>query len=87
MDYSTILPLILLLLLKLEIHQSNLALQLQEPKAAEWFGEDVHDLLAGLDELKDDLSSIDAVLKEMVLTRDVLALVMEDEVPGEGDGG
>jgi hypothetical protein len=40
-------------------------------------GEDVRELSAGLDELEDDLSSIDAIPKEMKLDVDVL---------GEGDG-
>jgi hypothetical protein len=85
-DYLTILPQILLLLVELEIHHSNLAPQLQELKAP-WFGEDVRELLAGLDELEDDLSSINFITKKVILDVDVLALVGEDRVLGEGDGG
>ena len=84
-DYLTNLPLILLpLLLGLELHHANLVLQ---PKAPKWLGEDVRELSAGLDKLEDDLSSIDAIPKEMKLDVDVLALVVKDIVLGEGNGG
>ena len=42
---------------------------------------------AGLNELEDELSSIDAIPKEMKLDVDVLAPVVEDRILGEGDGG
>ena len=42
---------------------------------------------AGLDELDDDLPSIDAVPEEVELDVNVLAPVVEDKVLGEGDGG
>ena len=48
-NYSTILPLILLLLL--DFHHSNLGPQLHEPKTAEWLGEDVCELSSGFDKL------------------------------------
>ena len=41
----------------------------------------------GLNELEDELSSIDAIPKEMKLDVDVLAPVVEDRILGEGDGG
>jgi hypothetical protein len=44
-------------------------------------------LSTGLDELDDDLPSIDAVPQEVELDVDMLAPVMEDRVLGEGDGG
>jgi hypothetical protein len=65
----------------------NLAPQLQEQKAPKWFGEDIRELLAGLDELEDDLSFINTITKKVILDVDVLAPIVEDRVLGEGDGG
>ena len=39
------------------------------------------------DELDDDLPSIDTVLEEVELDVDVLALVVENRILCEGDGG
>jgi hypothetical protein len=67
-DYLTILLLILLLLLlRFELHHANLLLQLREPKTPEWLGEDVHELSADLNELEDDLSPINTVMKKVKL--------------------
>ena len=62
---SYILPLILLLSHDL-IHVDHLP-QLHEPEVPEELGEDVNELPASLDELDDDLSSIDAVHEEVEL--------------------
>lgn len=85
-DYFIILPLILLLLLNLEIHHAYLALQLREPKAPKWLGEDIHELSDGLDELEDK-SFIDTLTKKVILDVDVLAPIVEDSVLCKGNGG
>jgi len=79
-DYLAILLLILLLLLEPEIHHSSFVPQLQEPKMPKRFGEDVYKLSTCLDELEDDLSSIDTITKEVILDVDLFAPVMEDRV-------
>ena len=52
---------------------------------AERLGEDVHELSTSFNELDDDLPSIDIVPEEMELDVDVLAPVMENRIPREGD--
>ena len=84
-DYSTILPLILLLTLE-PLHTDHL-LQLREPKTAERLGEDVHELPTSFNELDDDLPSINTVPKKVELDVDVLAPVEENRILCEGDGG
>ena len=54
---------------------------------SKWLGEDVHELSAGLNELDDDLSSIDTIKKKVTLDVDMLASVVEDWVLCKGDGG
>ena len=75
-DYSTILPLILLLTLE-PLHADHL-LQLREPKTVERHGEDIRELPTIFDELNDDLPSIDTVPEEVKLHVDVFALVVEN---------
>ena len=62
-------------------------LQLREPKTSEWLGEDVRELPTSFDELDDDQPSIDTVPEEVELHVDVLALVMENRILREGEGG
>ena len=81
----TILPLILLLTQSLDLIHANHFPQLHESQASECLGEDVSELSAGLDKLDDDLPSIDVVPEEVELDVDVLALVVENRVLGEGD--
>ena len=73
--------------LSLDLIHANHLPQLHEPQVPEWLGEDVSELSADLDELDDDLPSIDTVPEEVELNVDVLAPVVEDRVLGEGDGG
>ena len=54
---------------------------------AERLGEDVRELPTSFDELDDDLPSIDTVSEEVELDVDVLALVMENRILHEVDGG
>jgi hypothetical protein len=73
-DYLTILSLILLLLLLgLQFHHGNLVLQLWEPKAPKWLGDDVWESLVGLDDLEDDLSSNDTITNTVMLICFVLS--------------
>ena len=84
-DYLIILSLILLLTLE-PLYADHL-LQLREPKTVERLGEDVRELSTSFDELDDDLPSIDTVPEEVKLDVDVLALVVENRILREGDGG
>ena len=54
---------------------------------AERLGEDVRELPTSFDELDDDQPSIDTVPEEVELHVDVLALVMENRILREGEGG
>ena len=77
-NYLSILPQIALLLL--DPLNSNLDPQLCESNAPKWFGEDVPELSSCLDKLEPDLSTIDAITDEVILSVDVLALVVVDGV-------
>ena len=77
-NYLSILPLIALLLL--DLLNSNLDPQLCESNVPKWFGEDVPELSSYLDILEPDLSTIDAIMNEVILSVDVLALVVVDGV-------
>ena len=79
------LPLILLLTLA-PLHADHL-LQLRESKSSERLGEDVRELPTSFDELDDDLPSIDTVPEEVELHVDVFALVVQNRILREGDGG
>ena len=68
------------------LHADHL-LQLRESKASERLGEDVHELLTSFDEVDDDLPSINTVSEEVKLHVDVFALVMQNRILREGDGG
>ena len=54
---------------------------------AERLDEDVRELPTSFDELDNDLPSIDTVLEEVELDVVVLALVVENRILREGDGG
>src|SRR5579859_6957399 len=75
----------LILLLDLDFHHADHAPKLHEPEAPKRLGEDVSELPPGLDELDDDLSSVDAVSKEVELHVDMLASVMEDWILRQRD--
>ena len=77
-NYLTILPLIALLLL--DLLNSNLGPQLCKSNAPKWLGEDVPELSSCLDILELDLSTVDAITDEVILSVDVLAPVMVDGV-------
>ena len=68
------------------LHADHL-LQPRESKASEQLGEDVRELPTSFDELDDDLPSIDTVPEKVELDVDVLALVVENWILREGDGG
>ena len=54
---------------------------------SERLGEDVRKLLTSFDELDDDLPSIDTVPEEVGLDIDAFALVVENQILREGEGG
>lgn len=85
-DYLTTLLVIILLILSLEIHHANLALQLKEPKAPKRLGEDIRELPDGLEELEDNVS-INTITKEVILHVGALAPVGRTKYLGKGDGG
>jgi len=84
-DHLTILPLIPLLLLDLE-HADSIP-EFLEPNTPEWLGEGVHELPPKVDELKDNTSSIDTITDEVIASIDVLVVVVEGWILGQGDGG
>ena len=84
-DYLTILPLILLLSL-VPLYADHL-LQLRESKTSERLGKDVRELSTSFDDLDDNLPFIDTVPKEVELHVDVFALVMQNRILREDDGG
>jgi len=74
------------MLLSLDLIHANHLPQLNKPVASEGLGENVSELLAGVDKLDDDLPSINAIPEEMELDVDVFAPVMELRVIGKDDG-